>query len=261
MISKIYIESELDVMEKMEKKLKYVLKDAPNGSVYFRNRGGKDFIPYWDRYEEGKRVRTPLDPNQEEMLKRLKYKTYAKRLLPIVSRNIRALQNIRDYMPLTEDVKARGGAPFQECRDYFFGAPVANEYFDQMKERQNPSHPEELIVSTELGVFRSKLEYIVARILTELGLRFKYEAAMSVGTHILYPDFTVLHPKTGKLIYIEAAGLVNNERYRRRQAERIESMAHVGIYLGVNLFVIGESPDGMDTLLITNVLRGIFGLY
>ena len=260
MINRYYIDAELESLEKLEKKLNYVLKDAPKGSVYFRNRGGKETIPYWDRYVKGKRVRTPLDPNQSDTLKRLKYKTYAKRVQPIVSRNIRALQYIRDYVPLTEDIKSEGGPPFQECRNYFFGAPVTNERFELMKERQNPSHPEELIVNTELGVFRSKLEYIIARILTDLGLRFKYEAAIPVGMIALYPDFTVLHPKTGKLIYIEAAGLVNSERYRRRQAERIESMAQIGVYLGVDLFVIGEAPDGIDTPFITNIFRGIFDL-
>lgn len=260
MIDRYTLQKELTALTALENKLKNVITGAPKGSIYYRERKNGELKAYWDRYEKGRRLRTPVDPDDAAFLRRMKHKTYAKWFLGVVQRDIRALKEALKYRPITEEMKASGGKPFEECRAYFFGSPLSSERFDRLEERQNPFHPEEMTVKTELGVFRSKLEYIIARILTDLGLRFKYEAPLAVGMTFYYPDFTVLHPKTGKLIFIEAAGMVNREQYRKRQASRIESFAQIGIYLGIDLFVIAESPDGIDTEAIACILRGIFGL-
>jgi hypothetical protein len=114
---------------------------------------------------------------------------------------------------------------------------------------------------TELGVFRSREEYIVARALTMLGLRFKYETPLSTPYRYLYPDFAVLHPVTGQIIYIEYTGMMKSAEYRASVLSRLKDYGDAGLYLGYNLFYISTvSEEGINIAVIMNRLKGVFEL-
>ena len=71
----------------------------------------------------------------------------------------------------------------------------------------------------------------------------------------------VLHPETGAIIYIEYAGKPADPGYQRDLQQRLRDYANVGIYLGVNLFILAPPPDGgFDLVRITEQLKGIFGI-
>lgn len=256
------IKEELAVQFQLKEKIDIILREAPEGNIFFQQTGPEaDLLPYLDHYQDGKRHRTALKNAEKRTIKGLLYKRYAKKIMKQVDINIKALQGASAYVPFTEADKAFGGDLYKECREYFFGPPVCNPVFDALEERQNPYHPEQRNVRSELGVFRSREELSTAQAINNLGLQFKYETALAVGMYNRYPDFAVLHPKTGAIIYIEYAGKPADPDYQRDLQQRIRDYANVGVFLGVNLFIIAPTPgEGFDLVQITERLKGIFGI-
>ena len=256
------IKEELSIQQNLKEKIDAVLKSAPEGNIFFQKTGQNTApLPYCDYYQDGKRHRTSMKYAEERTVKTLLFKRYAKKIKKQVDQNIKALQGISAYVPFTEDIKNYGGELYRECREHFFGPAVSNPAFEALQERQNPYHPEHLNVRSEFGLFRSREELAVARAMRDLGLKFKYETALPVGMYDRYPDFAVLHPETGAIIYIEYAGKPADPGYQRDLQQRLRDYANVGIYLGVNLFILAPPPDGgFDLVRITEQLKGIFGI-
>jgi hypothetical protein len=262
MINHEEIKAELTFLIKLKKKVEKCIKQAPDGTIYYVQAGhATEPIPYWNRVLDGKRIRTTLKEHELKLLIPLKYKTYAMHIKHRIDNNIKMLKAILQYRPFDTDFLAFGGVSFRECREYFFGSTPENPEFEALEERQNPSHPEDLNVRTELGVFRTREEYIVARALTMLGLRFKYETPLSTPYRYLYPDFAVLHPITGQIIYIEYSGMMRSAEYRASVLSRLKDYGDAGLYLGYNLFFISTvHSEGIDMAAIISRLKGIFEL-
>lgn len=68
---------------------------------------------------------------------------------------------------------------------------------------------------------RSKAEYIIANILNDLGLSYRYESQLKIGNKVFYPDFTIIHPRTGELYYLEYFGMMDNEEYMSAALKKI----------------------------------------
>lgn len=77
--------------------------------------------------------------------------------------------------------------------------------------QSNPFHPENLIHKTASGkMVRSKSEVLIDLVLTTNHIPFHYESALVLGNSTIYPDFTILHPKTGKIFYWEHFGFMDD---------------------------------------------------
>lgn len=263
MINFYEIREELKYLENMYRKILRCLQGAPDGTLFYRG-GSNDRpgVPYLSVQQDGVRTRRSMKSEDPQVVRRLKYKTFARRLKRTVKNDIDALRGILKYKPLGTSFKEFGGKEFAECRAYFFGDDLPeNETFAKLEERQNPAYPEDLKLETDLGVFRTKLEYIVALILTNLGLTFKYETPLWTGTRWRYPDFCVLHPGTGRIVYLEVAGKMKDPQYRAGLLSRVHEYGNVNVLLGINLFIIAEDPDaGIDMAALTELIRGIFSL-
>lgn len=261
MINPNALQSELDRMLAIREKIERILEKAPNGTLFYQQQSKNAPIPYIAYKHKGKRVRRSLKKADPKDIRALLFKKYAKKLLPFIERNILSLEHALRYTPLPEIKGDLQRDIYEPCRDYFFGKPPANPDFERLPERQNPFHPEDLNITTELGVFRTREEYLTARSMKIIGLTFKYETPLPVGMYYRYPDFAVLHPKTGKIIYIEYAGKMNDAGYRKDLLHRIDEYANAGVYLGVNLFVIASAPgEGFDMEAVIDRLKGIFGI-
>ncbi|MBQ3660486.1 MAG: hypothetical protein II907_00390 [Firmicutes bacterium] len=261
MINPTSLQSELNRMLSIREKIENVLKKAPEGTLFYQQQSNHPPVPYAAYRRNGKRIRRSLKKADPKHVRALLFKKYAKKLLPIVDQNILSMKSALRYTPLSELTGSLQEDFYKPCKDYFLGKPPTNADFDRLPERQNPSHPEELNVNTELGVFRTREEYLTARAMNLLGLTFKYETPLPVGTHCRYPDFAVLHPKTGEIVYIEYAGKQHDPEYRKGLLRRIDEYANAGVYLGANLFVIAPSPGGgYDMEAVIDQLKGIFGI-
>lgn len=110
--------------------------------------------------------------------------------------------------------------------------------------RTNTSHPEQLQFKTTSGILvRSKSETIIDFILYTHRLPYRYECELTLENTILFPDFTIRHPKTGELFYWEHFGLMDEPGYRKNAMSKLQLYASHGIFPSINLITTYETKD------------------
>lgn len=106
----------------------------------------------------------------------------------------------------------------------------------------NPKFPDQKIHKTSSGVLvRSKSEALIERVLFVNKVPFRYESALQIGSVIIYPDFTIMHPVTGEIFYWEHFGMMDNSRYAKNAGEKIQLYMTHGIIPSINLITTYET--------------------
>ncbi len=121
--------------------------------------------------------------------------------------------------------------------------PDINEWL-QASFISNPQHPEQLIHHSLSSHFvRSKSESMIASLLFMNHIPFRYEAALTLGNTTLYPDFTIRHPTTGKFVFWEHFGLMDDALYSQKATSKIQLYSSHGIVLYDGLIITSETKD------------------
>ena len=114
--------------------------------------------------------------------------------------------------------------------------------WQNMPYEKNPKYPEHLIHKTASGIYvRSKSESMIALQLYTEKIPFRYECALQLGETTLYPDFTILHPKTGEIFYWEHFGMMDEPHYYNKAFPKLQLYASYGIVPSVNLITTYET--------------------
>lgn len=75
---------------------------------------------------------------------------------------------------------------------------------------------------TKLGTrVRSKSEFMIATLLEELEVPYRYELPLMLGSQIKFPDFTIKNPHTGETIIWEHFGALNQPGYGEKMNEKM----------------------------------------
>ena len=138
------------------------------------------------------------------------------------------------------------------CPDY---SNWQNKPYDK-----NNLHPENLIHKSISGnTLRSKSEAIIDSLLFQNKIPFRYECQLILGDHILYPDFTIRHPSTGKLYYWEHFGLMDNHDYAKKAAEKLQTYISYGIIPSITLLTTYETKSTPLTIeKVSNLINQHF---
>lgn len=103
-------------------------------------------------------------------------------------------------------------------------------------------HPERLVHETASGhMVRSKSEAMIAMLLYQKKIPFRYECALSLRNIVIYPDFTIRHPDTGKYFYWEHLGLMDDPDYNRNACSKIQLYAANNIIPTIQLILTAET--------------------
>lgn len=114
-----------------------------------------------------------------------------------------------------------------------------NESFES-----NPKYPEQKIHKTYNNIFvRSKSEAIISMSLYTHKIPFRYECILQLGETILYPDFTIRHPKTGEFFFWEHFGLMDNLDYQKNALSKLQLYTTNGIFPTIHLITTYETKD------------------
>lgn len=109
---------------------------------------------------------------------------------------------------------------------------------------RNTQHPEHLIHKTSSGILvRSKSEAIISHLLHTNQIPFRYECALHLGTTILYPDFTILHPKTQETHYWEHFGRMDDLSYSQKTYSKLNLYTTHGIIPTIHLITTYETKQ------------------
>lgn len=258
MDNSVNLQEEILLYQKLQNKLRHILDTAPEGSVYDRKSGKGIVIAYRSLYEEGHRRQFRMDEKDDKTIRALRYKKFAKHVLPKIDLYLNDLIKMKAPHPVDFYKEAALlGSDYRECADWALQTvrPVTPA-FRTLKERQNPYPFGPESVDTDLGLFRSKNEALDAKILDSLGVDYLYEPAIILGAKILYPDFAVDLYWKQMIGIIEHHGLLDDPQYRARKLKDLDSWILYGYYPGVNLLILSEHPQyGYDEVRIRKQLQ------
>ena len=122
--------------------------------------------------------------------------------------------------------------------------PISEELNDWEKQdyNSNKKYPEQLIHKASNGkLVRSKSEVLIDMALYTNRIPFRYECELQMGDSIIYPDFTIRHPKTGEVYYWEHFGMMGDIFYIKNACAKMQLYATNGITPGIDLIMTFET--------------------
>lgn len=196
-------------------------------------------------------------PKKEmELVKALAQKSYNEKLLRYTEKTSKQIEKLlKNY----EDDKIEKIYESEHPKRQMLIEPVEPTYEQQVEKwmaipfegkRFSDGLP---VILTNKGLrVRSKSEKILADYFDSLGLAYKYECPLYLKNFgNVYPDFTFLSRRTGKEIYWEHEGMMDNPDYAKAAIQKIETYEKNGIICGENLILTFEtSMTAINTELI-----------
>ena len=251
MLTKDALDTSIYEIRVLIDRMEAVYDAAPAGALVFKRYPSGERVPFLSTGSRGHRRVTRIDPADTALLDIMAKKAFARIVLPKLYKALKALKCAHEYEPVNlYRIAAELPPEFRGCADYYLGRPAkpkANPAFDCLQERQNPYEYDKNAVRTELGLFRSKSESLDAEIITNLGVEFKYEVTLLVGTKWINVDFVVNIYWKQQIGIIEHHGLLDDYKYRKKKKENLDTMMNHGIYPGQNLLILSESAEyGFD---------------
>lgn len=130
------------------------------------------------------------------------------------------------------------------------------------KYEKNHSYPETLIFKCASGnVVRSKSESLIDTFLFQNKIPYRYECALEIDNVIVFPDFTIMHPYSKKIIYWEHFGMMDDAAYRHSALSKLDRYASAGIIPDVNLITTYETLSSpLSTRTIEQKIEQLLGL-
>jgi len=116
-------------------------------------------------------------------------------------------------------------------------------WMEEEYERSN-EFPENLIYHTLQGTaVRSKSEMLIASRLELYHVPYRYECAVMLGNREVYPDFTIMHPVTGKIYYWEHFGMMDKQKYADTARGKLDRYIANGLCPQIDFMATFETQE------------------
>lgn len=264
-----------DILASIRRELKYQqellaryedwLRHAPEGRINARRdgRGVKKLYHQFTDQATGQPRRVRIRPQESQLIEQLKLKAYVKKSIPSLKDSIGSTEKMLPALKIFDPSKI-----LDDLNDSYDGHPLklenvvgqdVNLNWENLVERQNKAFPENLRYQASGGMYRSKSEMIIATQLARFGIPFKYEAEVQLGPFRMYPDFAVLNPLDGEIVYWEHLGMLEKSDYQKAVERKICTYCIHGIRPGDNLILTcdGEGHP-LSALKIERLVRSYF---
>lgn len=257
-------------IQNTRKKIQKLLERLPEGEFSCRTSNHRDkWFQVKDEtgeHQTGKRKRKVfiyIPKSDEELARKLAYKMYL--LYKACDLNeeekaIQAFQSRLDYRCGKADTYlanpgiSRLISPILEKKD-----KVRIEWQEESYPR-NTEHPENLTIPT-IGGFnvRSKSEALIANLLIERKIPFRYECAYAFGRRIYYPDFTIRSPLNDQIVIWEHFGMFDVQTYQAEYWSKMSKYISDGFLPYYNLITTFETKESpLDISAADRIIRMMF---
>jgi len=247
--------------ERLERKLKTVRKELstlPDGKLICA-RNGKGIKWY---HSDGK-IRTYIKKKDRTYAEQLAIKKYLTTLSEEMISEIRAIDfYLRHHHSSNESQLLLTEKPgYPELLSPHFrtyseeqAAWIMADYDRNMKYPQHLKHK-----ASSGRMVRSKSEALIDHILTTNNIPFRYECCLDLNGTILYPDFTILHPRTNKIIYWEHFGMMDDDFYSKNVGSKLQLYISNGIIPSIDLIITFEtSSQPLDIRTVERIVEDYF---
>lgn len=241
--------NELRELSRLKKVVQASLKKAPEGRIRCEMAQGR-YPQYYIILEE-EREQYPrgrfLHKEEQETAKTYAQKEYDRLMLKEIERRekvIRFLARHGDEVDYLGVYEGMAQAKRRLVEPYFTPDEEFRREWENAESEQRNSYPFINGFTTERGeLVRSKSEKIIADKLFLKDIPYKYEAALQLGSRVIFPDFTILRMNTREEVYLEHFGMMDDPEYCKKALDKIEEYEGAGICLGEKLFVTFESSE------------------
>jgi len=244
-------------LDKQIKSLHSQIESLPEGKIICTPNGNGY---KWYRSDGHKSVYIPK--SERSLAEQLAVKKYLQQIEADCIQEKRAIEfYLRHHCPNKAEDLLVNKPGYQDLLSSYF-KPLSKQIQEWMEApfEQNPKYPENKIHKTSSGnVVRSKSEALIDMVLYTNRIPFRYECALHIGDIVIYPDFTIMHPKTGRIIYWEHMGRMDDPKYNRNVGDRIQIYVSNGIVPNIDLIITYETSEHPLTLQeIEKVVREHF---
>lgn len=224
-----------------------ILANAPEGHLKIERRGDKYYYALRQSLQKGRA--TSYIRKDSRLLRQLSNKRLAESTLPLMKQNLSAAES---FLQIHSGQEARDIAesfpPELQLLNFNLiqTSTAIDKIWSETSYPTNPYRQDDLILKTKKGCFvRSKSEMIISDLLFARGILYRNECRLDLndGKAPIYPDFTILHPKTKKIIYWEHFGLMDNLDYSKDACRKMNRYMNAGILPGENLIFTFETSD------------------
>ncbi len=223
------------------KTLKSDISKLPPGKLLSKKAG-----KYFKWYQKEGRSKAYISTKNQQLIKEMAWKEYLECRL---KDNLDECKVLEEYLDKCNESKLKiNSFVINKPEFYKYILPYIeqeksklDEWSNQPYER-NEKYSDDLInrVTSDLYV-RSKSEVYIARMLQHYEIPFRYECELQLGEYKIYPDFTIKHPKSGRIYYWEHYGMIDKMDYFNKMQFKMELYALNKIYLGDNLITTYET--------------------
>jgi len=248
------IKTELYFQSKLFERIQTELNQMPEGAICRKVIKGKNYYYHDTKDKDGKWVQRLIKKGEQDLKESLMRKYFLKKYFKNLQQNIPLMKKfIQTYRPVLLDVE--GDIPSLMV-DWMFDHNEKIQQWIREPFKSNPSFKEGLIHTTTLGVrVRSKSEAVIASIFEANGIPFRYEAELIIGEKVYYPDFTILCPSSGKVLYWEHFGMLNDSNYRVSVEKKLCSYFENGLYPCDNFITTYDNEDrSIDASVIQRLI-------
>ena len=236
-------------LELIKQRTAVQLVNAPEGTL--RISKSNNCIQYYhckkdDIYENGKY----LHSSENKLIRELAQKAYNEKVLRLAERRLHQMEKLLDEyqddeieMIYQKENIVRQGliTPVEMTWEQCIEQWISEDYVGKQFKEMDPS-----IYSEKGERVRSKSEKILADYFFHKNIPYKYEKELYLkGYGVVYPDFTFLSKKTGKEIYWEHEGRMDDATYVEAAIKKIHTYENNGIYLGERLILTFETKNTM----------------
>ncbi len=263
------VQKEIQKLEKMLKRIETFQNKAPEGCLKYQKKKGKVYFFQQYRNKQTKQWnRTYIKRENASLVSRLAQKHYYSIMQPILEKHMKLLKDFaQQYHPEEID------KTFEDLSDvrkaFVMPMPDTKEerirkWYEEVYEK-NDMYEENLRYETEQGeVVRSKSEVIIANMLNQhkADILYKYERPLELQVDgkvkMIYPDFTVLNIRTGKIVYWEHAGRMDDPYYANEFVKKMNTYMANDLLPGRDVVLTFESSENvLDIAVVKKVVRGM----
>ena len=243
-------------------KVRNELIDAPKGTL--RVSSSSHGIRYYHRLNKEKNSGTYIRKSQMSIARELARKDYLRMILKAARSEQLLLKEMEGKMPnpRMEDVYKTLSKERRDLTESMF--PDDEEYaakWQQQEYERKPFADGAPEYYTDRGErVRSKSEILLANQMSRMEIPYHYERPLVLADGlVIHPDFTVLHKKRRKELYLEHFGMMDDPDYCERAVERIHLYEKNGFFPGRDLVLTFETQKRPpDVRILASYLRQYF---
>lgn len=254
-------------LENALKKIDEFLCSAPEGCLKWQNKKEKTY--YYHQFANGDQwARRYIKKGNVSLARSLAQKQYYIAIKPIVKKKLSELRRFLKKGYSCELDKIYDDLSIERKR---LIVPLQMSVEERIRQwnsevyEKTKMHPENLRYDTEQGdIVRSKSEVIIADILyrNRKDILYKYERPLQVVENgrdkTIYPDFTILNKHTGKIMYWEHAGRMDDSYYSNEFVRKMNTYIANDLLPGRDVIVTYETQNvPLDIKTVKHLLKQV----